>query len=384
MTNKDVLGEFPMEDFGFTPVKSESIVETTQVVEQGSDFRVQESVDTEEEGAEPNLTLSQEDADKQRQELLGSKEKPVDSEDTQEENIYKNTAQNLQEAGLLEFTDQDTIESNDDIINIYNRNIENKVQDFFNKRFENHPQKEKAEALFKYIEDGGDIDRFTEAYANPLSFIDLQNEKDQERVVALKLKSTTRLTDEKIKDKIQKLKDAALLEEEAKDSFEELDSIRKENEQALLQETAQLAQRQKQENIQYQNEMRDFINKNESIKGIIDIKSKKDKELILDYLFKPTEKVGNQLVTKYVKDQQEESIEDFMAIAALKAKGFDFKKLEKSVEVNIKNGLAEKLNKISKENARPKGEGRVKEQDILRGKQLSQDEKNDLWKKFQL
>ena len=378
---ENVLGEFPMEDFGFTPVQHESIVEPIHVVKQDTELKVEEIV--EKEGTEESLVLSKEEADRQAKEIYTA---PVvtKEEGTSEVNIYKSTAESLKEVGLLDFADEDNIESNDDLINIYNRNIENKVQENFNKRFENHPQKDKAEALFKYIEDGGDIDRFTEAYANPLAFIDLENERDQERVLTLKFKSTTRLPDEKIKEKMQNFKDSALFEEETKDAFEELDLIRKENEQILLQETAQAAESQRQENLKYQNDMKDFILKNDNIKGVIDIKSKKDKDAIIEYLFKPTEKLGKNLVSKYVKDQQEETLEDFMAIVALKAKGFDFKKLEKSIEVNVKNGLAEKLNKVSKENARPKGEGRVREQDVLKGKQLTQDEKDNLWKNFNL
>jgi hypothetical protein len=73
-----------------------------------------------------------------------------------------------------------------------------------------------------------------------------------------------------------------------------------------------------------------------------------------------------------------------MAVVALKAKGLDLKAIEKSLEVKVKQDLASKLNKTNKEYARQKGEGRVKEEAILKGKELTKDEKERLWKNFSL
>lgn len=383
-----ILGEYNMDTSGlvydFTPV----ITDTAQVQE------VKEEVDTGEDntikGTLPNQKdilnpddVTNEDAEKQRAALLEeSSEQHEESEEIQE-NPLRIIAEELRDKNILNLREEDKIESDDDFINLWAREKEEGALQIFESKFENHPQKDKAKALFKYIEDGGDIDKFTEVYANPLAFIDLSNEKDQERVVALKLKSTSRLSEEKITEKIAKLKDAALLEEEAKDSFEELTAIQKENEELLIQEQAERARLNKEQSIKTQNEMREFIQNNDSIKGI-DIKSPKTKKLIEEYLFKPTVKIGNQLVSKFVADSENESIEDFMAIVALKAQGFDFKNIEKSIEVKVKQDLAAKLNKTSKEHAKIKGEGRVKEEAILKGKELTKEEKDKLWNSFSL
>ena len=384
-----VVGEYNMDSSGlvydFTPITTQESSTVEEGIDTGEDDTIKGALPTAPIIKTPEeIQAENAEADRQRAELL---EKGT-QEDTQvegevQEHPLKIIAEELREKGIIGLPDEYKIESDEDFLSIFQQNIEQGVQQSFDSRFENHPQKDKAVALFKYIEDGGDIDKFTEAYANPLAFIDLTNEKDQERVVTLKLKSTSRLSDEKIKEKISKLKDAALLEEEAKDSFDELSTIQKENEQLLIQEQAERAKLNKEETLKTQNEMREFIQKNDSIKGI-DIKSKKDKEVLIDYLFKPSVKVGNQLVSKYAADLENESLEDFMAIAALKAKGFDFKTIEKNLEVKVKQDLASKLNKTGKEYARVKGEGRVKEEAILKGKELTKDEKEKLWKNFNL
>jgi len=381
-----ILGEYSMNKSGMVYDFKSITPEVTPSTE------TQESVDTgEDDTIKGNLPITktpeeikaeEEEINKQRAALLENKD-AEDPEEEIQESPLKIIAEELKGKGILNIKEDDKFDSDDDFIEIWKRNKEEGVLELFESKFENHPQKDKAKALFEYIENGGDIDKFTEVYANPLSFIDLTNEKDQERVVALKLKSTSRLSDEKIKEKITKLKDAALLEEEAKDSFEELTEIQKENEQLLIQEQAERAKAAKEQTLKTQNEMREFIQKNDSIKGI-DIKSKKDKEALIDYLFKPAVKVGNQLVSKYVADSENETLEDFMAIAALKAKGLDLKAIEKSLEVKVKQDLASKLNKTNKEYARQKGEGRVKEEAILKGKELTKDEKERLWKNFSL
>ena len=381
-----ILGEYSMNKSGMVYDFKSITPEVTPSTE------TQESVDTgEDDTIKGNLPITktpeeikaeEEEINKQRAALLENKD-AEDPEEEIQESPLKIIAEELKGKGILNIKEDDKFDSDDDFIEIWKRNKEEGVLELFESKFENHPQKDKAKALFEYIENGGDIDKFTEVYANPLSFIDLTNEKDQERVVALKLKSTSRLSDEKIKEKITKLKDAALLEEEAKDSFEELTEIQKENEQLLIQEQVERAKAAREQTLKTQNEMREFIQKNDSIKGI-DIKSKKDKEALIDYLFKPAVKVGNQLVSKYVADSENETLEDFMAIAALKAKGLDLKAIEKSLEVKVKQDLASKLNKTNKEYARQKGEGRVKEEAILKGKELTKDEKERLWKNFSL
>jgi hypothetical protein len=381
-----ILGEYSMNKSGMVYDFKSITPEVTPSTE------TQESVDTgEDDTIKGNLPITktpeeikaeEEEINKQRAALLENKD-AEDPEEEIQESPLKIIAEELKGKGILNIKEDDKFDSDDDFIEIWKRNKEEGVLELFESKFENHPQKDKAKALFEYIENGGDIDKFTEVYANPLSFIDLTNEKDQERVVTLKLKSTSRLSDEKIKEKITKLKDAALLEEEAKDSFEELTEIQKENEQLLIQEQVERAKAAREQTLKTQNEMREFIQKNDSIKGI-DIKSKKDKEALIDYLFKPAVKVGNQLVSKYVADSENETLEDFMAIAALKAKGLDLKAIEKSLEVKVKQDLASKLNKTNKEYARQKGEGRVKEEAILKGKELTKDEKERLWRNFSL
>jgi len=381
-----ILGEYSMDksgmvyDFKSVTPEVDPITETQESVDTGEDDTIKGNLPITKTPEE--IKAEEEEINKQRAALLEDKDVEDPGEEIQESPL-KIIAEELKGKGILNIKEDDKFDSDDDFIEIWKRNKEEGVLELFESKFENHPQKDKAKALFEYIENGGDIDKFTEVYANPLSFIDLTNEKDQERVVTLKLKSTSRLSEEKIKEKITKLKDAALLEEEAKDSFEELTEIQKENEQLLIQEQAERAKAAREQTLKTQNEMREFIQKNDSIKGI-DIKSKKDKEALIDYLFKPAVKVGNQLVSKYVADSENETLEDFMAVVALKAKGLDLKAIEKSLEVKVKQDLASKLNKTNKEYARQKGEGRVKEEAILKGKELTKDEKERLWRNFSL
>lgn len=308
-----------------------------------------------------------------------NKEVPENKENIQESPI-KTLFTELQEKGILDLPEDFKGEDDEEILDVWQQNLENKSKELVNELFNNNPQKDKAIALFNFLKNGGDVDTFTEAFSNPLSGLDKENESDQERVVKTYLERTTRLSPEKIQARIQRLKDTATLKEEADEAFEQLELIQKESQEQLIKEQENLVKQQQLERESSIKEIRDFVNTNDAILDYMPIKSKKEKQEFLDYLFKPTVKLNNQMVSKAYADDVNADVKSYLAEKYLKWKQFNLGSIEKKVETNVRQKLTEKLNGVSKDNARIKGEGRViEEEEILNDMAMTEEQKRQAW-----
>lgn len=286
---------------------------------------------------------------------------------TPQEGYYKILAEDLVSKGInLSLPEDFKGDSEEEFAKVWENTKNQAVDDTINSAFENHPQKDIAVSLFNHIKRGGDINSFTENYNNPLAGIDIKTESGQERAVRAYLKAVSRMPEDKINAKIQRLKDSSTLEQEAEDNFGLLQDIVKERQTNYEAQEKQKEQNSLQERDNAISEIRTFIDKSENIKGMFDIKNKKEKQAFLDYMFKPAIRLeNNQLVSKAYADENQEDLETYLALKYQRFKGFDKTKLEKQIKNTTVTTLADKLSNLSKQGAKLQASGNVREEDYL-------------------
>jgi hypothetical protein len=302
----------------------------------------------------------------------------VNDEQEAKPSVLKILAEDFAEKGFIELPED--FDGSDEAFNsAYETTLDKKANQKIIDAFESHPQKEDAIELFNYIKEGGDINEFMNYKQDPLYGIDITKVEDQEKVYRLYLKNTTKLSDERINEKIERHKDAATLESEATDAYDALKDLDKEVKEKTKTNQEMSKKAQEESRIKAVNEAKEFISKSESIKGVFDIKGKREKEDFMNYLFKPTVRIGNQTVAQAYADDVNEDLESYLAVQYLKFKKFNLSDVKKSAKNETITTLADKLSKAWKDNARTKGSGGVKEENYENTQSLSRDEINRNW-----
>lgn len=102
--------------------------------------------------------------------------------------------------------------------------------------FEAMPQQGK-ELLQYYLNGGTDIQAFVQMYSEPdIASLDLEDIDNQERIVKLLFKETTKFSDAKIQKIIDSYKDDMRLKEEAEEAIPELNRLKEEKRAAFIEE----------------------------------------------------------------------------------------------------------------------------------------------------
>lgn len=153
------------------------------------------------------------------------------------------------------------------------------------------------EELNEFVKNGGDLkDFYQKVYSEvDVDNIDIDDERNQKRVIRELLESKG-FNRNRIDRMITRYEDSDTLSAEAEDAIEELKELREQTKQNLLKQ-------QEEENTRALEERRQFYTKIDTdIKTLNNIKgydlTKKDKQELLDYIFK----VENDGTTKYQKD----------------------------------------------------------------------------------
>lgn len=386
--NEEIVKEFNSE----TQVDGTTIKPDKEDIEvKGASTSTKVSKDTEDEEDVEEMNRLREEYYSGKQKTNESSKSPSKShkegentegknEENQKPTQIQTLFKELGEKGILDLPEDFKGESDEEIYNLWEQNLESKATQILEGAFENNPNKDKAIVFFNYLRQGGDVDSFLEAYSNPLGQVDKNSETGQEAVVKAYLKRTTRLSDERISERIKRYKDTATLKEEADEAFEQLELMQKEDSEQLLKQQQEYNEAQVKERENTIKEIKDFVFQNESIMDYMSIKSTKDKQAFLDYLFKPSVKLGNQMVSKAYADDVNSDLKSYLAEKWLRFKGFDIGNIEKKVETKVKQNLVQRLNNIDEQNAKIKGTGRVLEEEkILSSDQMTEEEKKSLW-----
>lgn len=152
--------------------------------------------------------------------------------------------------------------------------------------------------LDEFVKNGGNLsDFYSKVYTPELNLdkIDLEKESNQKAVIAENLRHKG-YSETRIEKLIARYEETGSLEDEAKDSYEEVKEFKEKTKKELLEQQKKQAEESMKEQLKFVQNVEEIIKGSSTIRGI-DI-SEKDKKSLMEYIFKP-EADGT---TKYQKD----------------------------------------------------------------------------------
>lgn len=183
---------------------------------------------------------------------------------------------------------------------------------------------EEVEALDKFVKNGGNLkDYFQIDGELDLEDFEIEDNEVNQKLVIKEFLKEKGFSSKQIDKKLTKYEDAGLLEDEATDALEALRDIREQKKQLLLEEQEKSASELKKRQQEYFNSVVTEIKGMDNIRGIKI--PQKDKQALLEYIFKPTAD-GK---TQYQKDYSK-SVKNLLESAYFTMKGDTLLKAAKS------------------------------------------------------
>lgn len=183
---------------------------------------------------------------------------------------------------------------------------------------------EEVEALDKFVKNGGSLkDYFQIDGELDLEDFEIEDNEVNQKLVIKEFLKEKGFSSKQIDKKLTKYEDAGLLEDEATDALEALRDIREQKKQQLLEQQEKSANELKKRQQEYFNSVVTEIKGMDNIRGIKI--PQKDKQALLEYIFKPTAD-GK---TQYQKDYSK-SVKNLLESAYFTMKGDTLLKAAKS------------------------------------------------------
>lgn len=183
---------------------------------------------------------------------------------------------------------------------------------------------EEVEALDKFVKNGGNLkDYFQIDGELDLEDFEIEDNEVNQKLVIKEFLKEKGFSSKQIDKKLTKYEDAGLLEDEATDALEALRDIREQKKQQLLEQQEKSANELKERQQEYFNSVVTEIKGMDNIRGIKI--PQKDKQALLEYIFKPTAD-GK---TQYQKDYSK-SVKNLLESAYFTMKGDTLLKAAKS------------------------------------------------------
>lgn len=181
-----------------------------------------------------------------------------------------------------------------------------------------------VEALDKFVKNGGNLkDYFQIDGELDLEDFEIEDNEVNQKLVIKEFLKEKGFSSKQIDKKLTKYEDAGLLEDEATDALEALRDIREQKKQQLLEQQEKSANELKKRQQEYFNSVVTEIKGMDNIRGIKI--PQKDKQALLEYIFKPTAD-GK---TQYQKDYSK-SVKNLLESAYFTMKGDTLLKAAKS------------------------------------------------------
>lgn len=183
---------------------------------------------------------------------------------------------------------------------------------------------EEVEALDKFVKNGGNLrDYFQIDGELDLEDFEIEDNEVNQKLILKEFLKEKGFNNKQIDKKLTKYEDTGLLEDEATDALEALRDIREQKKQQLLEEQEKSAKELKKRQQDYFNSVVTEIKGMDNIRGIKI--PQKDKQALLEYIFKPTAD-GK---TQYQKDYSK-SVKNLLESAYFTMKGDTLLKAAKS------------------------------------------------------
>lgn len=307
------------------------------------------------EGASEELT--DEELEELRKGNKGNKEEEEDVDDPKNKPSKKSKPEDNEEEEEEEEDDEPNNDPNNDIDNNQGEDIEsNAVTSFFEvlsdkmgwelDEDEEIPQtpeelveyfkdvieensvpqyaSEEVEALDNFVKNGGNLRDYFQIDGDlDLEEINIEDSEVNQKLVIKEFLKEKGFNAKQIEKKLTKYEEAGLLEDEATDALEALRDIKEQKKQQLLEEQEKSASELKKRQQEYFNSVVTEIKGMDNIRGIKI--PQKDKQALLEYIFKPTAD-GK---TQYQKDYSK-SVKNLLESAYFTMKGDTLLKAAKS------------------------------------------------------
>lgn len=183
---------------------------------------------------------------------------------------------------------------------------------------------EEVEALDNFVKNGGNLRDYFQIDGDlDLEEINIEDSEVNQKLVIKEFLKEKGFNAKQIEKKLTKYEEAGLLEDEATDALEALRDIKEQKKQQLLEEQEKSASELKKRQQEYFNSVMTEIKGMDNIRGIKI--PQKDKQALLEYIFKPTAD-GK---TQYQKDYSK-SVKNLLESAYFTMKGDTLLKAAKS------------------------------------------------------
>lgn len=252
---------------------------------------------------------------------------------------FKSLAEVLVEKGIfqgVEIKEEDF--SEDDFIKLQDEEVDKRAEEALEVMFEE--MDEDAKAFIEFKRNGGSTSDFLKVYGNNLSIdnINLDDEKDQERLTRYYLKVTEGEDDDTIEDRIEWLKENGKLKLTSEKYHKKLEDIDKRERQILIDNAEKQKQINKKNLEKFKDELKEEL-KEEKLGNFI--LSKEDK--VLDkFITEPTVKVDKKYIPPFyvalntiIAGKTKEDKRKLLMLAKILKDDFNFSNLETKAETKV-------------------------------------------------
>lgn len=257
--------------------------------------------------------------------------------------VFQTLGEEFKEKGLLDLPD-DFDGTEESFNKAFNDTINNRLEEQINNYVESLT--DEGRALIEHLQNGGKVGDFVKTYADSVESLNPDNEDDRKQILTKFYAEVAGMPKEKVKAKVDKLVELGLDEDEAKDALDRLKQIEVQNKQTLAERERINREQEEAERVSTVNAVKEFIAKNDTIKGVLPLKEKKLKKEFEDYLLKPTVKLKDgRTVTKNVADAiaEQGNTEIILFNAYNRFKKYNTSDIEKVGATKATKTLAEKL-----------------------------------------
>ena len=259
-----------------------------------------------------------------------------DDEEDKEDNILKSLLSDLKDSKIITVDIDEKEEINSDkIIELVDAEVVKRTEEelaAFSEEFD-----DEAKAFLKFKRDGGSTLEFLKLYLNqaelPVDTVDTPEK--QETFLRYYLKNVEEMDYDEINEEIEIIKERDQLSKKATKAFDKISNeIEKEKKEVLKQqEEVKIAEEESKNN--FIKSLVDNIKEKDSL-GDFSI-TEEEKKHIIDFIIRPTEKIGNKKVTGMQAKINEvyRNPDKLLILAKLMINDFDISELVKKVETKV-------------------------------------------------
>lgn len=273
-------------------IKTDDEIDTKKVDKVDDDKKVEDDVD-DVDNTDNTDNEDEDNIDKDDITVSETDDSKPDDLDEYEVDIAKFMQDKLEEELGWEFGDDDKLKSVKDVVDFMSELVTEGSKPEY--------ASEDVAKLDQFVKDGGNLVDFVKVKneSKTIDSYDIENESDQKSIIR-ELLQVKGYDSDKINRAITRYDDAGVLEEEAEDSLDLLKKYKDKEEQTLLDNAKKQTEFVKEQQQMFVDNVQSAIKDIDSVRGVKI--SSKEKQELLDYIFKPDTEGITQYQKEYSKD----------------------------------------------------------------------------------